>query len=569
MLIVLFYFLMCVFLSYGHGLLWKRLLQVQRIDFSLICFLGLFGIQVVSTIWSFFLGLSLEWSVVLILIALSGFSMRLIKGSYQTVSSGRDATFSSTTFSNISIAIFALVGLSIAYVSSGAPYFIDNDTYYIQTIKWLDEYGLVNGLANLHPFLSQQSGFHILQSAMNFDYSYSRFNDLSGVYLLLGFLWSLTGNKEWNPSEIYRISFTVLFGLGYLFVSAPSPDLPVFVLTYIVLYYFIRLYDQFDHSLWLLMTCLILQVIFFKVIAALLILLPMILIARSKSWRSKSVRGAAILGLLFAIFYIAKSYVVTGLPLYPLTAWSPSEPDWQWPQELAGLYSQLTESQSYGAYYKDLADLSYWDKFQLWVNHAGMEGGFNKLTLLCLILQITALCLPRIPRKIKWILGICLLQSAILFLTAPQFRFFAGILIPSMMLCIFYVVKPPRWTVISSVFVIVVAGFILSASDTLRNPFTDNALMRDNTVNSNHFIFPLPNARKEVDGVLRFRDPDSYRDGLKHHHVENEDFIFATYDLPLPAVQTELLDWIESEYDVKIVQRTNDLKDGFKVASKD
>ena len=560
MLVVLFYFLTCIFLSYGHGLLWKQLLHLQHIDFTVICLLGLFGIQVVSTVWSFFYGLTMEWSIIMILLALSGFAVKLKSRSGRFQLFCRDAYFNLLKLPKTSILLFAFVGLSIAYISSGAPYFIDNDSYYIQTIKWLDEYGLVKGLSNLHPFLSQQSGFHILQSAMNFDYFYSRFNDLSGVYLLLGFLWSLSGSRDWNPTEVFRKSFAVLFGLGYLFASSPSPDLPVFVLTYVVIYYFLRLYDQFDHSLWLVMTCLILQVIFFKVISALLILPPVILIARSKSWKSKSVIAVTSLGLLFAIFYIAKSYLVTGLPLYPLTAWSPFEPDWQWPKELANLYSKLTESQSYGVYYKNLTDLSFWGKFQLWVNHAGIEGWFNKLTLLCLVLQIVVLCLPRIPRKIKWILGICLLQSAILFLTAPQFRFFAGILIPSTMLCISYVVKPPRWTVISSVSVIVVAGFVLAASGTLRNPFTDNVLMRDDTVKSIHLIFPSPNARKEVDGVLRFRES-----GLKHHHAENEDFIFATYDLPLPAAQTEFLDWIESEYDVKIVQRTNDLNDGFKV----
>nr|WP_157111695.1 hypothetical protein [Nonlabens spongiae] len=552
-------------MSYGHGLLWKRLLQVQRIEFTLICFLGLFGIQVVSTVWSFFYDLSLVWSIFLILTALSGYTIRLVNGSSETFFLSQYLAFSKTIFSTIPIVIFALVGLSIAYVSSGAPYFIDNDSYYIQTIKWLDEYGLVKGLSNLHPFLSQQSGFHILQSALNFDYFYSRFNDLSGVYLLLGFLWSLSGSRDWNPSEVYRKSFAVLFGLGYLFASAPSPDLPVFVLTYIVIYYFLRLYDKYDRHLWSLLTCLILQVILFKVIAALLILLPVILIARSKFWKSKSVVVAISLGLLFAIFYIAKSYVVSGLPLYPLTAWSPLEPDWQWPQELADLYTKLTESQSYGVYYKNLSDLSFWGKFQLWVNHAGMEGWFNKLTLFCLILQVLALFLPRIPGKIKWILSICLLQSAILFLTAPQFRFFAGILIPSTLLGIIHCVKPHRWVVVSTVSTAIIAGFVFAVLGTLRNPFTDNALMRNDTVETSHFVSPLPNARKEVDGVLRFRDPDSYRDGLKHHHAENEDFIFATYDLPLPAAQTELLDWIENEYNIKVVQRSEDLKDGFKV----
>lgn len=69
---------------------------------------------------------------------------------------------------------------------------IDNESYYIQTIKWLDKYGLVKGLANLHVYLAQQSGFHILEAALNFDSVYDRFNDLSAFYLLIGVVWRVT-----------------------------------------------------------------------------------------------------------------------------------------------------------------------------------------------------------------------------------------------------------------------------------------------------------------------------------------------------------------------------------------
>ena len=43
--------------------------------------------------------------------------------------------------------------------SATSPFIIDNETYYIQTIKWLNEYGFVSGLANLHLFASVQRLF--------------------------------------------------------------------------------------------------------------------------------------------------------------------------------------------------------------------------------------------------------------------------------------------------------------------------------------------------------------------------------------------------------------------------
>jgi len=73
---------------------------------------------------------------------------------------------------------------------SQSPLLIDNETYYIQTIKWLNEYGFVKGLANLHVFLGQTSGWHIAQSVFNFSFLYANFNDLSGYALTLGLVFS-------------------------------------------------------------------------------------------------------------------------------------------------------------------------------------------------------------------------------------------------------------------------------------------------------------------------------------------------------------------------------------------
>jgi len=69
----------------------------------------------------------------------------------------------------LSIPLKIILGTIIIFdlaQSAGAPYMIDNETYYIQTIKWLDQYGLVPGLANLHFFLSQMSGILFLERSI-------------------------------------------------------------------------------------------------------------------------------------------------------------------------------------------------------------------------------------------------------------------------------------------------------------------------------------------------------------------------------------------------------------------
>src|SRR5690606_10458734 len=75
--------------------------------------------------------------------------------------------------------------LLLVYAASGGGLLPDNETYYIQTVKWLNEAGYVSGLANLHIFLAQQSGWHLLQAVFSFPFLEIEFNDLSAFALWL------------------------------------------------------------------------------------------------------------------------------------------------------------------------------------------------------------------------------------------------------------------------------------------------------------------------------------------------------------------------------------------------
>ncbi len=240
MLLVLFYFFICATLSYGMGMWFSRVLKFRNCDIVQTLFLGLVAIQVLSAIWSFFAGLSMVWSCFLSLFSVMGYVVF-----WKDVLCGVKILGRQLSRKRNSTTLFFTMVIAVAFISSGPSYFIDNESYYIQTISWLDQYGLVKGVSNVHLFLSQHSGFHILQSALNFNYFYDRFNDLSGLYLLLGFAWSLKSDPaDSTLLRNYRKLYPVLFILGILFASAPSPDLPVYVLSYIVVYYFLTLWEE-------------------------------------------------------------------------------------------------------------------------------------------------------------------------------------------------------------------------------------------------------------------------------------------------------------------------------------
>lgn len=46
-------------------------------------------------------------------------------------------------------------------------FMFDTYSYYLPTIKWLDQYGLVKGIANFDFNLGQHSLWHIIQASFN------------------------------------------------------------------------------------------------------------------------------------------------------------------------------------------------------------------------------------------------------------------------------------------------------------------------------------------------------------------------------------------------------------------
>ena len=78
---------------------------------------------------------------------------------------------------------FSLVSL---VVGSGFPFILDHFGYYVPTIKWLSEYGLVKGITNLDWVLGQMSPWHVFQAGFShFSDEFLRINVLIMMIFLL------------------------------------------------------------------------------------------------------------------------------------------------------------------------------------------------------------------------------------------------------------------------------------------------------------------------------------------------------------------------------------------------
>ncbi|WP_449401402.1 LIC_10190 family membrane protein [Chryseobacterium wanjuense] len=120
--------------------------------------------------------------------------------------------------------LISIVSLIILFCGSFYPYILDHFGYYVPTIKWLTEFGIIKGISNLDLTLGQMSVWHIFQSGFsNFSDPFLRINSI----LLIIYTLYIIEKKSW-----IQLCFVPVL---LLFSQSPSPDLPVIIFSLIIL----------------------------------------------------------------------------------------------------------------------------------------------------------------------------------------------------------------------------------------------------------------------------------------------------------------------------------------------
>ncbi len=166
MLFILLSWLYIIGISTVFGVSMNQFFRLKNSHHVITICLGFFGIALLTGIWA--IGFPVNGYFQLLLLSLSVFFCFVNHSHIKSYASSLKVVFS-----NLSLflkCLFVVISILILAQCASAPFVIDNESYYIQTIKWLNEYGYVKGLVNLHLFLGQTSGWHVLQSAFNFNW---------------------------------------------------------------------------------------------------------------------------------------------------------------------------------------------------------------------------------------------------------------------------------------------------------------------------------------------------------------------------------------------------------------
>lgn len=539
------------------GISFSKLLGMPFRNLTITTVLGLFAVTLLASLWAIFGPINLGFAVFLTTISLiSGYYFRV---DWQLT--WKTSVQSLGAFSLPLKSLFTLSSILILAQSASSPFIVDNETYYIQTIKWLNVYGLVPGLANLHLFFGQTSGWHIAQSAYSLSFLYDSFNDLNGFLLLLLNFWAFERLHSYsvNQNKIH-LAFGLL-PLSYLFlfqfVNAPSPDLAVYALAFLAFSIYTSAENPTEKLK--LLSVLLLFAVYIKITAIVLLLLPIIVWVKHFKQINSQLIAIRLLGGLVLFLFVIKNSILTGYPLYPLTFLPYSDADYMVPKDILSYFFSNDTMHSFYLPFGTFEQVSLPEIVKAYFLHNGIDGLIGCTTLLLSI--ITPFILKKYYPKqgLTAIYWVFVLLLVLLMLSSPQYRFYVYFTIFFGLLVLVVLLSKEK-IILSMLGLSCLGCAVLVLVPMSFGSLTNNTmLMQNNTFETENLLYPKPNSKSNISYTAETKG------NLNYNTPQNTELFWMTGNGALPTVSKAQLDYFETYFHVIPQRRGQTLSEGFKV----
>ena len=392
---------------------------------------GLSTLTVYAQIFSIFYKVSLLANIVMIIIT-------LLCVAFKNKALNKGLAIMKAELKTKDIVFVLLLFVLFAYGTSSGFMHYDTDLYHAQSIRWIEEYGVVKGLGNLQTRLAYNSAAFCLSALFSFSFlNIQSFHTLAGLY---AFIVMLICRKLFSKEQLLKISLSnvarvvAIYYILNIFDEMVSPASDYFVTLMIlsVVIFFLDLVEEGidDYFPYALLSLLGLMVFSSKISGAFIILIviyPVIVLIRDKDIRS--ILKFLITGLIAVAPFIVRNYYLSGYLIYPIYGIDIFDVEHKIPKGLA--WYDSTEIKMYGRGHLDVSraneSLSRW--VPDWIKSLDM---INKVSfvaalagLLLLILLIARALIKREKGTLKKYLLIATVNICFVmwFITSPNIRF--------------------------------------------------------------------------------------------------------------------------------------------------
>ncbi len=349
---------------------------------------GLVGVTVYAQFFSLFAGVGL-WANVILCAACLVIFWRERKAISETLKGRLPSRFKFCTV--------ILLFLLFAYgTSRGIPHY-DTALYHAQSIRWIEEYGVVKGLGNLHCRLAYNSSSFALSALYSMAFlggqSYHCTAGFLAFVLAGGCLRLIDSLRE---RKLYASDFARVMCVYYLVnifdeMISPASDYFMVLIAFYLVITWLTLAERgekeiFPYALLCVLAVFLLTV---KLSAALILLLtiyPACRLVREKRWGQAGIYLG--LGFATALPYLIRNVILSGWMVYPFTSLDFFNVVWKIPKGLADYDAR--EIQVWGRGYSDVTryDISPKEWLPDWFR--GLAGS-DKFFLLAAVLAVAAL----------------------------------------------------------------------------------------------------------------------------------------------------------------------------------
>ncbi|WP_026650836.1 LIC_10190 family membrane protein [Butyrivibrio proteoclasticus] len=280
--------------------------------------------------------------------------------------------------------VYLLVFLVMAYGTSHGIMHYDSDLYHAQAIRWIEEYGVVKGLGNLHVRLAYNSSSFALSALYSLKFLGKQSYHVMAGFFALMLAWLCVDIKDVvRRKHIIVSDFARITAIYYLFtifdeMVAPASDYYLSTIVFYVIIQWLDLNVKHEKSYlpYIQLSLLAIYAITIKLSAAPMILLciiPIYKLFHERTAEKMRAFGLSIVSALIIVLpFLIRNIVISGWILYPVTMFDFFGFGFEIPKNVAK-YDAL-EISTYGKGFTDveeLANISLKEWINTWFNGLG------------------------------------------------------------------------------------------------------------------------------------------------------------------------------------------------------
>lgn len=239
--------------------------------------------------------------------------------------------------------IFVFIVSFLGLYTLKAPNNADTYLYHAQAIRWIEEYGVVQGLGNLHNRFAYNSAFMPLQALFSFSWLFEQplhsMNGFLGCFLVC---YGVITNKLFTKFDSRLSDFLKLVIILYVYVnrnnlSSPGTDLSAML---VLLYIFCKWSEGIERKekniQFFGIICLIAMwgatLKLSTITSLLMIIYPAVVLIRERKWREVWVD--TVCGIVVVAPWLIRNVIISGYILYPYSGVDLFGFDWKMPREI-------------------------------------------------------------------------------------------------------------------------------------------------------------------------------------------------------------------------------------------